>query len=330
MSLHARRPLIIVFVLGAMALGLVMLYSFGGRDMVTQHESFLVYFDDTLNGLVRGSLVRFKGVPIGYVDGIRFDYRQPGDKRIPVLIQINVDRLQHQLGVLEDLYVPSVLAAQVRRGLRAELDTESYVTGQMFIELEYHNPAPPITPASIPAGRPDVPVIPAMPSEVVADMQKMQDTIAWLPTFDFRTEIEKVGAKLDNLTTAVAVFPYAEDSQRLQKFVRPLEHFNFNAWQRSFDNFQNRFDRYQFALNDAKTNFYAQSQDFVSMNHEARSQLEQMSAQLAALRGSFRPDDPALSHLSHNLEQLSKDLQNLTRKIDAVQQQPGVLDKLTH
>ncbi len=330
MSLRARRPLIILFVLGAMALGVVMVYFFGGRDKISRHDAFLVYFNDNINGLVPGSLVRFKGVPVGYVDAVRLDYRQPGEHNIPVRILLNADRLQRQLGVLEDLGNPEMLARQLQRGLRAELDTESYVTGQMFVELEYHTPAPPYPLVSPPAGLPPIPVIPAIPSAAVADLKKIQDIITWLPTFDFRSEIEKSGREIDSLTTAVVVIPYAESSQRIQQLAQPLARFNFGVWQRNFDNFLNRLNRYQYALNDANENFYAQSQDFVAMNRKMRGDLGRLDTQLKDARAVLQSDNPSLAHVLHNLDQLTKDLTTLTRKLNAKEDQPEVVDKLAH
>jgi len=329
MSLRARKPTIFAFVLGALALGAVMIYSFGGRELVARHESFLVYFTDTVNGLGRGSPVKFNGVPIGFVDSIRFDYRQPGgDRRVPVLIQLNVDRLQQELGVPEDLSNPAVLAAQIQRGLRAELEIEHHVSGTMAVELKYHSPAPAYTPAASPPGRPGLLVIPSIPSSAVADLHETQKIIAWLPTYDFRTEIEKIGDEIDSITTAVSVIPYTEYNRRIVRTLGPLSHFDFPAYQSNFDNFLARLDRYQNALGDANRLFYEQSQDFVAMNVQTRGQFQQFSDELANLRATLRPDDPSLDHLTHNFEQLSKDMQNLTAKLNAFEQQPGLLDKV--
>jgi paraquat-inducible protein B len=330
MSLRARKPFILSFVLGALALGAVMVYSFGGRDIFAPHATFLVYFDETVSGLVPGSLVKFKGVPVGEVKSIRLDYRtSTGDHRIPVLIQINVDRLQHKLGVLEDVADPEVLANRVKRGLRAELDVERYVTGLMYVELDFHTPPPPFVPTTPPSGLPIYGVIPTVPSEAVADLKEAQDVITWLPTFDFKGEIEKVGDQIDSATNVVAAIPYAKYNQAIQRTLGPLTRFNFPAWDRNFNNFFNRLDRYQTAIGEANEQFYAQSQDFVAMNGQARGQLGQFDAKLAALRSALSANDPSMSHLTHNFEQLSKDLQNLTNKLDAFEQQPGVLDRMT-
>ncbi len=330
MSLRARKPLIFTFVLGAFALGAGMVYFFGGRELVSRHESFLLYFKDSVNGLVPGSLVKFKGVPIGYVDSIRLDYRQPGTHDIPVLIQLNVDRLHRRLGVMEDLANPAVFAAQLRRGLRAEMDADSYVSGQMFIELEFYNPPPPYPPVSSPPGKPPIAVIPVLNTGAIADLQKVQDFATWLPTFDFRAEVEKFGGKVDNLATAVSVIPYAEYSRRIQRTLGPLDRFNFDRWNRGFDNFFSRLTRYQGGLESANDLFYAQSQDFVTMNRQTRDQFQQFDNLLASLRDSLHPDDPALAHLAHNLDQLSQDMARLTGKLNAMEQQPRLLDKLAH
>lgn len=330
MSLRARKPLIFTFVLGALALGAAMVYFFGGRELVSRHESFLLYFKDSVNGLVPGSLVKFKGVPVGYVEAIRLDYRQPGRHDIPVLIQLNADRLHRRLGVMEDLADPAVLAAQLRRGLRAEMDADSYVSGQMFIELEYYSPPPPFTPVTSPPGKPPLAVIPVLSSGAIADLQKVQDFATWLPNFDFRDEFEKFGGKVDAITTTVAVIPYAEYSLRVQRTLGPLDRLNFDRWDRGFNNFLARLTRYQDALESANDLFYAQSQDFAGMNHQTRDQFQQFDNLLAALRDSLHPDDPALAHLAHNLDQLSQDMARLAGKLNAQEQQPRLFDKLAH
>ncbi len=330
MSLRAHKPLIISFVLGAFALAAIMVYAFGGRDVASRHEYFLVYFDDTVSGLVPGSLVKFKGVPIGMVQAIRLNYRTTSDdRRIPVLIQINADRLQRQLGVLEDMSDPEVLADRVHRGLRAELDVEHYVTGQMYVELEFHSPPPAFIPTVLPPGLPIYGVIPTIPSEAVADIKEAQEVITWLPTYDFKGEFDKVGDTIDSISTKVSALPYAEYNQQVQHALVPLNRFNFNGWQRNFDNFFARLDRYQNAIGQANQEFYADSQDFVSMNVKARSQFQQLDTNLETIQSALQPGDPSLDHLAHNFEQLTKDLQNLSNKLNAVEQQPGILDKMS-
>jgi paraquat-inducible protein B len=325
MSLRARKPLVIVFVLSALAVGAIMVYSFGGREKFSRHESFLLHFNDAVNGLGPGSPVRFKGVPIGLVQSVRLGLRPTsGGGSIPVVILLNADRLQHQLGVIEDLSDPAVLAGQVRRGLRAQLQTDKYTTGSLFVEIEYfpHEPPPP------PTAPGDTLEIPTIPSHAVAGQRKIQDIALWLPTYDFRVHLGQVTDYLDSLTTKVSVIPFAEYHQHVVDALAPLAHFNLGPWQRNFNNVLARLNNYHDNIANAKDQFSASAQNFVAMNHQARDELQQTDDALARARGDLRPDAPWLTHFTHNLEALSSDMGNLTAKLNATEQQPDVLAKI--
>jgi paraquat-inducible protein B len=303
-----------------------MVYTFGGRQIFTRHERFLLYFDDTVNGLAPGSLVKFKGVPVGSVDSIRLNFNASSDHRIPVLININADLLQRQLGVLEDVSDPAVLAAEIHRGLRGELDRESFVTGGVFVSLNHYPQAPAPKPETD-AG--NFAVIPTVPSSWVADIQKAGDIISWLPTYDFEAEIGQVGDRLDKISSVVSAIPYAEYHQHIVDAVQPLADFNMEKWQRNLDYTLLHFDRGQAAMAIASQQYSAASQDFVTMNTATRQNLAQVDTDLAAVRTQLNPAAPWLEHLTHNLKELSSDMGNLTRKADNLEEQPAILPKLT-
>jgi len=326
MNQRPRKFLVLIFSVGALALGALMIYSFGGRNIFTRHEQFLLYFDDTVNGLNPGSLVKFKGVPIGSVDSIRLNFRASTDRRIPVLIKLNADLLQRQLGVLEDLSDPAVLAAEIHRGLRGELDRESFVTGAIFISLDFY-PSAAAPKAESVAG--NFAVIPTVPSSWVADIQKAGDVIAWLPTFDFETEIGQVGDYMDKLSTRVSAIPFAEYHQTVINTLKPLADFNMRNWQFNLNNTLARFDNDQQAIANASEQYAAASQDFVAMNEATRQNYTETATDLAALRAQLNPTAPWLEHLTHNLQALSNDLGNVTRKVNNLEAQPDILPKVS-
>jgi paraquat-inducible protein B len=325
MSLRARKLPVIAFILGAFAVGAIMVYSFGGRETFARHETFLLYFKDSVNGLGPGSEVRFKGVPIGLVQSVRLGSQvADGNQRVLVIIQLNADRLLRQLGVLEDLTDPATLAREVRRGLRAQLQTQSHVTGGMFVEIEYYPNEPPPA-ANLPSA--DLREIPTIPSDAVAGLQKIQKIALWLPTFDFQAKLNQVGDYLDSITTKVSVIPYAEYHQNVVAALTPLANFNPGPWQNSFGKFLACLDAYHASLALANDKFSASAQGFVAMSDDARAQLEQSDAALARARAALNPDAPWLSHLTHNLQALSSDMGNLTAKLNATAQQPDLLPK---
>jgi len=250
-------------------------------------------------------------------------YREAGNRRVPVIIRLNVDRLQGQLGVLEDLTNPAVLAAQVRRGLRAELHSESYLIGSMFVELDYfpRAPTPPITSGT------DLPVIPTIPSAAIARIQKTQDIIAGLPSIDFRGKIAEAANYLDSLRTKVSVIPFAEYHQKIVDGLAPLTRFNPGVASQRIDNFLARLDGVHDQIAAADTQFAAASQTFAAYNQADRDLLKNTDAAVVALGDDLRPAAPWLTHFTHNLQQFTADLQRLTEKTNAIEDSPGLLHK---
>jgi paraquat-inducible protein B len=313
-----------LFVLGAAMVGTVMIYAFGGRDIFARHETFLLYFGDSVSGLGPGSPVDFMGVPIGTVKSVRLDFQPGGDRIVPVVIQLNADRLQRQLGVLEDLSDPAVLASEIRRGLRAQLQTDSYLTGGMFVELEYR-PKEPMAQSALGA---DLPVIPTIASAAVSGRNKIQTVVAWLPSYDFKSEISQAGDFIDALDSKLAVIPFGEYHQKAVAALAPMAQFDGPDWQRRFNNFLARLNNYHDSIALADQQFLSSSQDFVGMNHAARQELQQADDALAHARTQISASDPSLAHLTHNFEALASDMANLTAKLNATEQQPAVFTKV--
>jgi len=124
----------------------------------------LVYFDGSVRGLTVGAPVEFQGIKVGKVADISVDYDPEHLKiRIPVLLELEADRLASRKMIKEmKKKIPpySNLKRFVERGLRAQLQTGSLLTGQLFVELDIHPNLPPKS--LIMTGKyPEMPAIPA-------------------------------------------------------------------------------------------------------------------------------------------------------------------------
>lgn len=131
------------FVLVALFLALGMILFFSTTTLFSSTQSYIMYFEDSVKGLSVGSSVKFKGVPIGQVKKIYISYNQAATSaRIPVLIEIESEQLA-QLANLRKVSVNDVLQREIDNGLRAQLQIESFITGLLFIDLNYYTNAPP-------------------------------------------------------------------------------------------------------------------------------------------------------------------------------------------
>jgi paraquat-inducible protein B len=161
------KPLVVgSFVVGALVLGVIGILLFGGSSLFARVTRVVVVFTGSVAGLEVGSPVTFRGVRIGKVRSIRvlIDVNSHQDS-IPVYLDLE-PALVTWTGGRQPAGV-SELADSVKRGLRAQLISQSYVTGQLTVNLDLHPELPVMTQVSIDG----VPEIPSIPS----DLQDLKD-----------------------------------------------------------------------------------------------------------------------------------------------------------
>lgn len=162
MSIRANPTAIGAFLIGAVVLLVAGTATLASTAWFEQRSTFISFFQESVNGLERGAPVKFQGVPIGTVTEIFIQIDQ-SDKtfQVPVQYEIDLTRLTTQVGTFVNLEDPSVLRRQIADGLRAQLQMESIVTGQLYIELSYR---PDAAPPELEERRTAWPEIPTTPS----------------------------------------------------------------------------------------------------------------------------------------------------------------------
>lgn len=181
MSMRANPTAIGLFLIGAVVLAVAGTATLASTAWFQKRSTFISFFQESVNGLENGAPVKFQGVPVGTVTEllIQIDER---DKtfQVPVEYEIDLTRLTTQLGTFVNLADPPVLRQQIADGLRAQLQTESIVTGQLYIELSYSPDAEPAEFESRPTAWPEIPTTPSLMAalgtgagSLVADMMSV-------------------------------------------------------------------------------------------------------------------------------------------------------------
>ncbi|MGZ0709493.1 MlaD family protein [Coraliomargarita sp. W4R53] len=140
MKRNSPNPKIIgAFVTVMLALTIAMVMYFGTANFLNRSTHFILFFDQSVNGLQIGSVVKFRGVPVGEVKRIMIRAEGQGDDStaIPVIIEINRSRLENDLGVSRSMFAPESIQKSLDRGLVAQLNLESIITGQLFVEFSF-------------------------------------------------------------------------------------------------------------------------------------------------------------------------------------------------
>jgi paraquat-inducible protein B len=159
------------FVLGGIVLALAAIVMFGKFSIFNPSDLAAVVFEDSIAGLSVGAPVTFRGVRVGAVEsiGIEFD---PGTNvaSIPVIVRLTPNRAP---GVPKTGDQRADIAGLITRGLRAELNVQSFVTGQSPIDLDFD----PTSPAVLHPGATSLPEIPTRQST----LQRAREQLSQLP-----------------------------------------------------------------------------------------------------------------------------------------------------
>lgn len=146
MAKRANPALIGSFVLGGVLLAVIAVVAFGSGQLFRDTRTFVSFFDGSVSGLDVGAQVRFRGIDVGSVREIAIDLptveREGTDLRIAVIYDVDRRRVEAR-GAAARVEDPLDINTLLELGVRAELGTESLVTGRKYIALDL-DPANPV------------------------------------------------------------------------------------------------------------------------------------------------------------------------------------------
>ncbi len=105
-------------------------------------ERYLLFFQGSVNGLNVGAPVLLRGISIGAVLDVQLTF-DPEDFefQIPVLIEVEPERIGVR-GDRDRINQQGVVERLVANGLRGQLKSSSLLTGQLYVDLDFHPNAP--------------------------------------------------------------------------------------------------------------------------------------------------------------------------------------------
>jgi len=136
MAKQANRMMIGGFVVLAVIILAASLVILGSGKFFQETLNFVLYFDESVKGLSVGAPVLFQGVQVGKVTSIVIQADLAKNQiQIPVIIEIMPDEWKVRGGERNPRKnVPKL----IEKGLRAQLIMQSFITGQLMIELDFY------------------------------------------------------------------------------------------------------------------------------------------------------------------------------------------------
>lgn len=136
MRRKANPTIIGAFIFGALML-LIVGIVFLSPDIGADREHYQLYFEGSVKGLNVGAPVLVKGVRVGTVRDIhlRVDSSE-ADRPVAYVVPVIVELSRRHLLPQEEGSEVSI-SDLIQKGLRAQLELDSFITQKLFVELEF-------------------------------------------------------------------------------------------------------------------------------------------------------------------------------------------------
>ena len=315
MSKRISPSAIGVFVVGGFVLVIAAIVVVGSGKLFTRPERFICMFQGDVNGLKVGAPVKFKGVQIGTVEEIKINLA-PGEGelrpdikelRLPVIVGIDRSMIAQRGGTGEALSTQGFEAA-IARGMRAQLNVESLLTGLLYVDLDLHSNAP-LNLALVP-GSGDLREIPTVPTTMEAIQKQATEAIAKLDQIDFN-------ALVLSITSAANSINQLTGSPDLKATLASLK--------QTVPNLNQAVSSLRTALDNANARIAPLVVSLQKSSDEANATMKDTREALLEVKSNLQPDSPLSVNLNAALDQLNDTTRSIGDLTDYLQRNPAAL-----
>jgi phospholipid/cholesterol/gamma-HCH transport system substrate-binding protein len=320
MSQKANPTLIGAFVFGAAAIALGAVIFLGIANLFVKKQSYVTYFNQSVSGLSIGSNVKYKGVTLGKVTQIVLEFEGEGKPAsVKVVYEIDTSAIITRLNLPIDFSRRDAYMRAVASGLRAKLEFESIISGQLFISLDIYKDAKPAVMQNDPR---DVAYfeIPSQPSDIDTIVANLTKAISNLGNVDFLAiskdfqsliasikekveslELEKLGPSLTRTSDSIHDLVTGEQIKGTLKSI-----------QGSFDQLTDTLKRMDPSVDNLKPTL-----------DEAKATLANLQTSTAELARLLKPDSSLRYQLDGSLSQINAAAESIQRLSEFLQRHPN-------
>ena len=323
MSQKINTTSIGLFIVIGVALGVSGLLLFSSSKMFSKTREVIVYFDGSLNGLHEGAPVKYRGVTIGSVKRVMVQFNQAtNDNAMPVLLEIEDKHVHRRLGdeaaVLfyrrtED---EQVREARIKAGLRASLQSQSLVTGVLYVDMRINpNAAPPV----LHQLKKIYPELPTEPTQI----QQLFHNLASLDLHGLETNVNGLITRLNTTVGELKMHDINDGVTNLLTSVNRL--VNNPDITNALADLRPTLDQYRELGAKVTSKVDPIANGATNTLAEANRTLIEIRGAGANLRAMLAPDSPVRNELDRALDQLAGAAQSISTLADFLKQHPNAL-----
>jgi paraquat-inducible protein B len=314
MSKRVSPAVIGAFVVASFAILIVALIVVGSGRIFTKSITFICMFQGNLNGLKIGAPVKVRGVQIGTVASIELRLSPSQGRirsnirglRLPVIIDVDRSQLLARGGTGEALET-SGFDNMIKQGMRAQLATESLLTGLLYIDLDLH-PNTPIKYVLEPGG--PYREIPTVQTDLAQLQERLTLVLDKFEKIDFQALIASITEAANSIKTLTG-------SPELKATLESLKG--------TIANLNQAVNSARDLLNNANSQVGPLVADIRETADEADKTMKETRAALVSLQQALDPNAPLAVRLNRALDSLTETSRSIGELSDYLQRNPGAL-----
>jgi len=319
MSTKVSPTLIGAFVIGAVALIVIAILLLGSGRLFRQTRDFVLYFDNSVNGLRVGAPVKFKGVEVGTVKDIRLQLEKGAEvNKIPVIIEIDLEKLTLRGAAPQIAVDREAFHKAVVDGFRGQLETESLVTGLLYVALDFF-PGTPINFVQQDKGKNKYPEIPTLPTALEQAKGAVDRTLNKLEEIDFKRLIDSLTKTSDEVGQLVRV-----NSPTVKSILQSVDQAMPQLRGAILD-----FRTLTATANNNVTNVSADLHQTLTAAHSAIEQIaatmKEAETTIISVRATVDPNSPTFYELTKSLREVSMAASSIRLLADSLDRNPQAI-----
>ena len=327
MSKKSNPTVIGAFVVGAVVLLAVGAAMFGGAELLAKRDIYVLYFTEDTQGLRVGSNVMMNGVHIGFVSNMALLIdRDNFESQTEVTMEILPGSwVLTQDGVpIGDSQASEISHDELinRGGLRATLQSESFVTGQLLIDMRFRPETVAVMRGDEHAPHPEIPTIRSDIQEALANIKN------WMTDFGKKVDPEELADRLNGILRGLDELVNSQDLRDLLAGIDAI--INKQETQELTTTLQATLEEFRSAASDAGSLIRNADTklDELELNlivERLVSTLDEAEATLAAAKVQLRGESVQFHQLGATLKEVERAARALRELMDYLERNPEAL-----
>jgi paraquat-inducible protein B len=314
-----------LFVLGAMVLVLVALFSFGGVHFFEKPERFVVFFDESIHGLDLGSPVKLRGVRVGRVVSLNVRYNEKTNQSVVrVVCELSRNVILTDKGELLEVSDRAELQKLIDKGLRARLQVLGLATGLLYVELDFGDPTVLPPAPALPDAK--YAVVPAAPSTIAEFQASISEILSDIRRIDFAGLATEIRGLLQDTRKQVNGLNLAQLNQEWTKAGQAVTALTTSPEMKAtFANLNTAIQQLTSTLAKIDSAVEPTSQELAATLAEAKTALHSFTAAADTARNFVAAQSGLGDEATRALSQLGEAASAVQRLADFLERNPNAL-----